>query len=137
MKPKWIDWVFVIFTDECSFWQECTKPKKIWTNDSLQEIGTGTHEYKVHCWGAISAFITLPIQIFKENLNKVGLLKILRKLLPQMKRLYPEGFFFNMATVVSMMLFQCKNLLMKKCLIFCPGQSILLIFLLLKIFGVG
>jgi len=90
MKRRWIDWGFIIFTDECSFWREDMRPEKIWTDDPENEEGIGTHGIKIHCWGAISARGAFPIQIFEENLKAADLISIMRRTLPHIvpKRIY-------------------------------------------------
>ena len=95
MKRRLSDWGFVIFTDECSFWREDTRPKKLWTDDPLNEEGTGIHGIKVHCWGAISARGAFPIQIFEENFKANKLVSMMETILPQITRLYSEGFIWQ------------------------------------------
>lgn len=95
MKRRECDWGFVMFTDECSFWKENTKPNRLWTNDPLNEEGTGTHGIKVHCWGAISALGALPIRIFEENLTARTYINIMQQALPQINLLYPNGFIWQ------------------------------------------
>ena len=95
MKAKESDWGFIIFTDECSFSQQDSKPKRVWTDTPDKEEGTGTHGFKVHCWGAISAMGAFPIQIFEENLKAIDLKKKIERTLPSIKRLYPNGFIFQ------------------------------------------
>ena len=95
MKGRDLDWGFVVFADECSFWKENTKPNKLWTNEPLNEEGTGTKGIKVHCWGAITALGALPIQIFEENLTAKNYKIIMHRALTQLKRLYPYGFIWQ------------------------------------------
>jgi len=95
MKKRESDWGFVMFTDECSFWTENMKPSKVWTNDPVKEEGTGTHGVKVHCWGAISSFGALPIEIFEENLTAHNYINIINRRLPYLNELYPDGYIWQ------------------------------------------
>jgi len=95
MKLRESDWGFVIFTDECSFFQKDTKPKKLWTGDPLKEKGTGTHGLKVHLWGGISAMGALRLEIFEDSMTALKLKNIMRSRLPQLNRMYPGGFIWQ------------------------------------------
>lgn len=92
---KWSDWGYMFFSDECSFWRVNTKPEKLWTNEPLNEQGTGTKGIKINVWGAISARGALSLAIFEHNLKATDLEKIMRARLGQMNRLYPEGFIWQ------------------------------------------
>lgn len=95
MRERESDWDEMFITDECSFWISKCKPYKVWTSDPLAEEGGGVHGDKIHCWGGISARGALKLEIFEENMDADDYLKILRKKLPEMDRLYPDGYIWQ------------------------------------------
>lgn len=98
MQDRESDWPFVIFSDECSFWLNKSKPNRIWTNktDNSMEIeGTTTHGPKIHLWGAITSRGPLKLQIFTENLEADDYVAILEQKVLEMRQLFPEGFIFQ------------------------------------------
>jgi len=95
MKKRESDWGFIVFSDECSFWQENTKPNKIWTEDPLGEEGTGTKGIKLHVWGAICANGRLKLEMFEDNMTATKLVQIMNRRLPELNFLYPHGFIWQ------------------------------------------
>lgn len=95
MLTRESDWGFTVFTDECSFWQTNTKPKKLWTDNPLNEEGVGEHGLKLHCWGAITARGPLSLEIFEDNLTAEKLVNIMKNRLLELDDLYPEGFIWQ------------------------------------------
>ena len=95
IKRRETDWLQTFITDECSFWPSKSKPGKVWTTNPLYEEGLGTHEVKINYWGAISAKGALELVLFEENLNDSRHVEILKRKIPEMKRLYPYGYIFQ------------------------------------------
>ena len=95
MQERETDWAFTVFTDECSFWLSKSKPNKVWTDDAMQEEGTGAHGPKLHVWGAITSRGALKLEIFEEALKSDHYLRIMQKKRPELQKLYPEGFIWQ------------------------------------------
>ena len=95
MEANESDWGFTIFTDECSFWLNKCQPSKSWSNGQNDRESQGSHGPKIHCWGAISARGALKIELFEDNLNAWTYQGIIRRRLPEIKRLYPEGWVWQ------------------------------------------
>lgn len=95
MQRKRHDWASTIITDEASFWVSKSRPGKVWTTNPEKEIGAGVHGLKVHCWGGISARGALTLEIFSENLDSEDYLKILRRKIPEIQELYPDGWYWQ------------------------------------------
>ena len=89
------DWGYVVFTDECSFWLNRSKPNKLWTEDAMEEEGRQSHGPKVHVWGAITSRGAISLEIFEENLNSSRYLAILKKKRKELRKKLPEGFIFQ------------------------------------------
>lgn len=92
MQKQKQKWASTIITDEASFWLNKARPGKVWTANPDEEVGLGVHGAKIHCWGGISARGALKLEIFEENLNAEAYIQILRRKLPEIQRLYPEGW---------------------------------------------
>ena len=88
MPEKDIDWGYTV--DECSFWLSKSKPNKVWTDNQMQEEGLGTHGPKIHVWGGITTRGALKLEIFEENLNSEGYLRIMRKKRTELQQLFPD-----------------------------------------------
>ena len=78
-----------------AFWLEKCRPNKYWSDNPEEEEGRERHGPKVHCWGVISARGVLRLEVFDENLNSEGYLKILKRRLPDMEGMYPEGWMWQ------------------------------------------
>lgn len=92
MQKRKREWSSTIITDEASFWLNKSKPDKVWTSNAEEEVGRGVHGPKVHCWGGISARGALKLELFEENLNAKDYLKIISRKVPEINRLYPDGW---------------------------------------------
>ncbi len=85
-------WASTIISDEASFWLNKSRPGKLWTTNPEEEVGVGAHGPKVHCHGCISARGALKLEIFEQNLDSEAYLRILRRKIPEIQRLYPDGW---------------------------------------------
>lgn len=88
-------WKSTIITDEASFWLNKARPGKVWTDDPDGEVGSQVHGPKIHCWGAISARGALKLEIFEDNLNAQRYIAILDRKVPEISRMYPEGWWWQ------------------------------------------
>jgi len=91
---------FIIWTDETSFWRNKSKSGHGWVcrdgedMDIESEAPINLNGPKVHVWGAISAKGKFKLYLFEENLTSELYIKILRSRLAEMKKVFPEGFYF-------------------------------------------
>ena len=92
MQKRKKEWRSTVITDEVSFWLNKSKPSKVWTFDPQSEAALGVHGPTVHCWGAISAKGALKLEIFEENLDSKRYLQILRRNIPKIRQMYPQGW---------------------------------------------
>ena len=79
MERKELDWTFIAFSDECSFWRVNMRANKLQTTNSLKEEGTGSKDVKISCWDRITAREALTIATFKDNMNNTKLVNIVRR----------------------------------------------------------
>ena len=85
-------WRKTVFTDEASFWLNRTRPGKVWTDDPNSEVGAASHGPKVHVWGCITPKGPLRLEIFEGNLDAEGYLAILHRRIPNIRKMFPEGW---------------------------------------------
>lgn len=92
MQQRADEWKSTIITDEASFLLNKSRPGKVWTANPEEENASWLYGPTVHCWGGISARGALKLEIFEKNLNAPAYIDIMRRKIPEIERLYPDGW---------------------------------------------
>jgi len=84
------------FSDETGIKLSESHPTRAWSRPGRKiEAKTPKRDVKVNCWAAISTRGATSLHIYEGSLTGLRYCDILQAGIPEMERLYPEGFYFQ------------------------------------------